>query len=176
MLMTRIAVLSYCLLSAACGPKYVDLEAREIPKTPLKGGIAEFTMSSFDGEVLKGRVLLGATIDTLVIDGRLMEYIYVELKKLRTCGKTDRLPHYDFDFVYPPVQRHEIITVRPGFWYGANVSFHIFDKKESPGLPDCFEADLIVRVMDGRVAATLPIRVGLVEKKTAPPAPPPAIP
>lgn len=164
---TKITAVFLLLLNGACGPKYVDLEPRQIPQTPLLGGIAEFTLSSFDGETLKGRVLLGATKDTLVIDGRLMEYIYVELKNYRTCDKADRLPHYDYDFIHPPIKEDEIITIKPGFWYGANVTFNIFDKKESPNLPSCFEADLVVRVRDGRIAASRVIRIDKSPPPTA---------
>lgn len=167
--MSRMIAVAMLLLMSGCGPKYIDMEPRVIPKTPLRGGVAEFTLKSFDGEVLEGRVLLGATQDAFVIDGRLMEYIYVELKELRTCGKADRLPHYDFDIMYPPLRPEDIVTIPQGFWYGRNMYFRLFDKRRSPFLPDCFEANIKVWVLDGRLAATLPIRVTRTDKPSAPP-------
>jgi hypothetical protein len=141
--------------------------ARAAAKKPLRGGVTEFTVTSFDGETLKGRVLLGATVEPLVIDGRLVEGIDVELKDIRACGTKDVLEHYLFDVDLPPIRSDQIITIRPGYWYGANVSYVLFSKQRSKVLPECFEAELVVGSLDGRDAAKLPIRVVRTDKPPA---------
>lgn len=50
-----------------------------------------------------------------------------------------------------------------GTWYGMDDYFLLWDKVTGLG-PDCLEAELVVRALDGRVAATLPIRVVRTDK------------
>lgn len=169
MSMIRALILALLPLADACTPKYVDMEPHVIPKTPLKGAIAEFRLISYDGNDLKGRLLLGATIDTLVIDGRLFEYSEVELRKLQACDTKKPLTFYEFDFYRPPMKPGDLVTIRPHYWYGADLDFHLFDRQLMPDFPECFEADLMVWVLDGRIAATLPIRVTRTDKPSAPP-------
>ena len=136
----------------------------------------EFSIGSYNGETLKGRILVGATVDPLVIDGRLMSWVNVELKDIRACDKKDPLKYYLTDSHVLRATPDEIVTIQPGYWYGAKLHFFLFDKELLEVLPDCFEANLRVRAMDRRIAAALPIRVNRTDKPLAPPAPPPAIP
>ncbi len=100
-------------------------------------------------------------------------------EKVRACGKTEMLEYLVADLPFPP-REDEIITVQPGYWHGVNKRFWLFNSQTGPG-PDCFEAELVVRVLDGRIVATLPLRVVRTDKPPAPPAgaaeepkPPPA--
>lgn len=146
-------------LGSACGTVYTDMEPRAVPQTPLQGAVAEFKALSFDGKDLKGRLLLGATADTLIIDGRLFEYSEVELRDLQTCDSKKPLTYHEFDYYRPPMKPEDRITIQPGYWYGTDLHFHLFDEHIMAVFPDCFEAKLMVWVLDGRLAATLPIRV-----------------
>jgi hypothetical protein len=167
MRITRPLALAFLFLTGACASTPGDRGSQEAAKTPLRGGVAEFRLTFYDGGDLRGRVLLGATADTLVIDGRLYEDSKVELNKVRACGKTEVIGHIIVDRFAPP-RPDQIVTLRRGYWHGSNVFFLLWNTETGPG-PDCFEAELVVRVLDGRVVATLPIRVVRTDKPPATP-------
>jgi hypothetical protein len=170
MQITRPLALAFLLFfTGACASTPGDRGAREIAKKPLRGGIAEFRITSYNGRVLEGRVLLGATVDPLVIDGRLFEGKDVELKKVRACGKTELQKYWVMEDLLSPHRPDDIITIRRGYWHGANEHFFLFDEKITGPGPDCFDAELVVRALGGRVAATLPVRVVRTDKPPAPP-------
>jgi hypothetical protein len=127
-------------------------------KSPA-GGIAEFRVTSYDERELKGRVLVGATVDPLVLDGRLAQGVKVELNNMKACGRQEPLKHHFFEVLLPPPQPSDLVTILPGYWYGVNVAFALFDEERTLLGPECFEADLVVRDINMRVAATLPIVV-----------------
>jgi hypothetical protein len=166
MQVTRPLALTFLLLlTGACASTPGSRGSQETATKPLRGGIAEFRITSYDGRNLTGRVLLGATIDPLVIDGRLFGGTDVDLEKVRACGKTELLEYWMADL--PPSPRaDDIITLRRGYWHGANKKFFLFDETTGPG-PDCFEGELVVRVLDGRIAATLPVRVVRTDRPPA---------
>jgi hypothetical protein len=126
---------------------------------PPVGGIVEFRLTSYDGKDLDGRVLVGATVDPLVIDRRLPANIDVELDKLRACDQPELLKHLVFEALLSPAKDDELVTLLPGYWFGKEIHFGLFDEKlkTRPG-PDCLEADLVVRAADFQVVARLPIR------------------
>lgn len=158
MLMNKMSALGLLLMSA-CASASAEFNTQTIPKTPIKGGVVEFTRISFDGEYLKGRVLVGATMDAFRVDGRLVEWIDIEVRNIRKCANGEALGHYLFDVLNQPPRPDEIVTVRPHFWYGADVDFRLFNQRRAGQVPDCFEADLMVWAIDGRIIATQPIHV-----------------
>lgn len=167
MSVTRSTALVFLLLTGACASTPGDRGSREPAKKALRGGVAEFQVISYDGEEVKSRVLLGAAVDPLVIDGRLIESSDVELENFRTCDNKARLAHIIDDRSAPPPRQDQIITVRPGYWYGRKVSFWPFSEHEKGPGPECFEAELVVRAIDGRDAAKLPIRVVRTDRPPA---------
>jgi hypothetical protein len=165
----RLVALAFLLLTGACASTPAGGRgSREVAKKLLRGGVAEFRVTSYNGRVLKGRVLLGATIDPLVIDGRLYEWKDVELEKVRECGTAEELTYWAMEYLPRPPRPDEIVTLSRGYWHGEDVVFPLFNPRTGLG-PDCFEADLVLRAMGGRIAATLPIRVVLTNKPPAPP-------
>jgi hypothetical protein len=58
---TRAIALAFVLLTGACASTPRERGSQEAAKKSLRGGIAEFRVTSYDGRKLKGRVLLGAT-------------------------------------------------------------------------------------------------------------------
>lgn len=155
------------LLPCACASTQAFPVEPTPPKEPVRGAIAEFRLISYDTSRFSGRVLIGATIDTLVIDGRLLANSSVELEKTRACGTTEVREHYVMDsFFYP--RPNQIVTLHKGYWHGSDVYFILWDKETGLG-PDCLEADLVLNVLDGREAARLPIKVVRTDKpETAP--------
>ena len=167
---TSLTLAFLLLLPSACASAQRTAVSQEPLKKPLRGGVAEFRLTSYDGGDLRGRFLIGATIDTLVIDGRLFEDRTLELKKARACGTSEVREHYIVDRFAPP-EPNEIVTLPKGYWHGSDVYFFLWDKETGLG-PDCLEAELIVHTLDSRVAATLPIKVVRTDK---PPATPPGV-
>jgi hypothetical protein len=163
---TTLAV-AFLLLTGACASTPGERGSQEAANKPLRRGIAEFRLTSYDGHHLEGRVLLGATVDPLVINGRLIEDRDLELEKVRACGTTELLEYYVVDRVGPN-RPEDVITLPRGYWHGTNAFFLLWDKQTGLG-PDCFQATLVVRVRDSRIAATLPIRVVRTDKPPAPP-------
>lgn len=155
----------------ACASAPGDIDSPSGPKAPIRGGIAEFSLGSFDGEVAKGRVLVGATAEPFVIDGRLVEWIDVEIRNIKNCGTSEPLGHYLFDVIAKPPRPEQLVTIRPNSWYGAQVRFVLFSKRRSKELPDCFKGDLMVWAQGARLAATLPIQVSRTDKPPASPPP-----
>jgi hypothetical protein len=167
------------LLTGACASTPGERGAQEAEKKPLGGGVVEFRLTYYDGRDLKARVLLGATVDPLVIHEEWLEGAEVGLRNVRACGKTELLEHIMAD-AWLVSGREPIVTIRPGYWYGANVSFNSLFSERQTGLgPDCFEAELMVWPRGVRTAATRPIRVERTDKPraipdggTEPPRPP----
>jgi hypothetical protein len=168
MQITRPVALAFLLLTGACASTPRERGSQEAPKKPLRGGVAEFRVTSYVGRVLEGGVLLGATVDPFVIDGRLVEAKDVELEKVRACGKTELLKYWVMESLEPH-REDEVVTLSRGYWHGAYVDFPLFEEKITGLGPDCFEAEMVLRVLDGRIAATLPIRVVRTDKPPAPP-------
>ncbi len=170
MQITRPIALAFLLvLTGACASTPGDRGSRETTNKPLRGGVAEFRVTSYNGRVFEGRVLLGATIDTLVIDMHMYENLDVELEKVRECGKIEPLAHWVMEALPPPPRADEIVNLSRGYWHGANLHFFLFDERTTGLGPDCFEAELVVRALDRRVAARLPIRVVRTDKPAATP-------
>lgn len=172
MQITKPGVLAIILMTSACAS---NRGGRQAPKVPLRGGLAEFQDPSYDGQTIKGRVLLGATIDPLVIDGRLIETsdVDVDAKAIRVCGNKDPIGYLQEDIWAPPPRPDEIVTIRPGYWYGRKIEYWLFAKKKmgpgpGPG-PECLEVEFVVRALDGREAARVRIHVVRTDKLPAPP-------
>jgi hypothetical protein len=156
----RPGIVALLLAITACASTSMDSEARAPAPKPLRGGVAEFRVTSYDGRVLEGRVLVGATVDPFVIDGRLPAWFAVALDEVRECGKPELLDFWSIETFLPPPRADEIVTLRPGHWYGGNVSFPLLDRKSKNGVGvACIEAVLVVRARGMGVAAKLPIRV-----------------
>jgi hypothetical protein len=171
MQITKSVGTALIVLTGACASTPGDRASRETTNKPLRGGIAEFHLISYNGTIIKGRVLLGATIDPLVIDGRLMVSgdVDLDMRTLRACGKKDEVGYIESDAFPLPPRPDQIVTIRPGYWYGRTINYWLFDQKTTGLGPDCLEADLFVRALDGREAARLPIRIVRTDKPPAPP-------
>lgn len=159
MSITQWPALAFLLFACACASNPGEKSLEQIDKKPLKGALAEFKVISYDGRILKGRLLLGATIDPVVVDGRLFEWIDVGLENIRECAKTEALKHWVYEAIPQAPREDELIRVQPGYWYGVNLNYLLFQERATGLGPACFEAEVVVLAVDGRVAAKVPIRV-----------------
>lgn len=163
-LVVRTAFLGFSLMATACASSTVPVG----PKEPLRGGVLEFRLDLYDGDTIHGRVLVGATIDPLIIDSRKGMWQNMHFQNLRACGTTKPLPHNDIDFIVSPPRPEDIITLKPGTWYGEMAKYLISIRmlNHAKG-PDCLEADLVSWANDERPIAKLPIRVERTDKPAA---------
>lgn len=169
MFMMKVMAFGISLFLGACASAPMEMVTSTTPKTPIKGAIAEFSITSFDGRTLEGRLLLGATAEPFKLDGRLSEDVDIELRNVRECDTNKGLTYYQFDLVMQAPQSDEIVTVRPGYWYGVNTSFLLFGDKIKAPKPDCFEAELWVWSLERRSVVKRFIRVERTDKPLSSP-------
>ncbi len=157
------------LLTGGCviDPGYGRWPAVE-PK-PLRGGVAEFTLKSYDGRYLEGRLLIAMMIDPIAIDTRLWDWVSVEFKNLHACGKKEPLKHLEPKGLPRPPWPEEIFTLRErGVWIGRDLVVLLFDEELTQNRPACFEAEIVVRDVNGRIAARLPLHVARTDQPRRP--------
>ncbi len=166
MQLAQITLLGLSLTTVACA---ATTPAGQ-PKTPVRGGVLEFRLGSYDGDTVEGRLLLGATVDPLVIDTRIWHVL--DYSKLHACDTTEPLNYVHFSFIISPPRPEDIITLKPGTWYGGGMNFpislHLKHLKPDVIGPDCLETTLRALDNDERIIAELPIRVERTDKKPAP--------
>ncbi|WP_434384874.1 hypothetical protein [Melittangium boletus] len=139
-------------------------------KRPLESGATttrqgDFTQAtlewktlSFDGETLKGRLLIGSTKEALLVDTRIIEPISLALDDVVACDTGRALGYVVMDVMAPARQPEHVLKLVPGTWYGKDVSLFLF--MDSPGqvLPQCFRAELVYRSIDVVNAGRINIR------------------
>lgn len=176
MSIARSISFGFLCFTVACGSGLDNTKSLATSAWAPRGGQTEFTLTSFDGERLRGRLLIGATIDSFQLDGRLIEWVDVELRDIRVCNTKDLIEHYLPDFNVAPIQADDVITLRPNAWYGKKVSFLLFSRRVQKTLPSCFEADLWVWSLDRQVIVKQPVRIQRTDQSpipsTSPSAPP----
>lgn len=161
----RTAFLGFLFLATACASSTQAVQ----PQAPPQGGALEFRLESYDGRIIKGRLLLSATQSVFRIDSRRAGWYVLHYDGLHTCGKTERLPYIEFDYMFAPIPPDQIIPIYPGKWYGENVEFWITDHLVDHGEgPDCIETTLSARTFDRQTIATIPLRVERTDKPAAP--------
>src|SRR5678815_1531220 len=90
---TKAGALALILMTGACASNAGEWNRQKAPEEPPRGVVAEFQVTSYDGEDIKGRVLIGATIDPLVMYSHMLESADLELVNIRACGETHEAPH-----------------------------------------------------------------------------------
>ena len=116
----------------------------------------------YDGESLRGRLLVGALDGTIRLDKRLIENISLSLKGISDCASGQELYFIKAGVIAPPLQEEEILALKPGYWYGKDIRVSLFDRHllESQGRPECIDVELILRVLEGK-SALLRVRAKL---------------
>jgi hypothetical protein len=135
--------------------------------SPAETGQAEAISSSatielqnidYDGEDLRGRLLISAVDGTIQIDKRLIENVSLSVRGVSDCASGQELSFIKAGVVAPPRQEEDILALQPGYWYGKDVRVSLFDQHllESQGHPECIDVDLVFYALEGRSA---PLRV-----------------
>jgi hypothetical protein len=157
----RAALLGFLFLATACASVTQAVQ----PQAPPQGGVLEFRLESYDGRIIKGRLLVSATQSVFRIDSRQAGWYALYYDGLHTCGKTEPQRYIDFDYMFSPIPPDQIIPIYPGKWYGENGGFSITDNLVGHGGgPDCIETTLSARTADWQTIATLPVRIERTDK------------
>ncbi|HRI66499.1 MAG TPA: hypothetical protein PK156_19760 [Polyangium sp.] len=161
---TRTAFLGFLSLTTACTSSTQVVQ----PQAPPQGGVLEFRLDSYDGRIIKGRLLLSATQSMFRIDSRRAGWYALQFDRLHACGKPELIPYFEFDYMFSPIPPEVIIPIHPGKWYGQNVEFSISDYLVGHGEgPDCIETEFSARTSDRQTIAILPIRIERTDKPAA---------
>lgn len=171
MWITKPGIFALLLMPCACAPAAGHADSQTPSQGPLRGAVAEFHVTLYDGRMLEGRFLIGATdYDPLPVNAQLNMFDDVLIEKVRACGTTKILPFRDRGPRWEAARRgrvKRIVTLEKDEWHGANVFFPLFDSMWP--WPDCFETDLRVLAADGRVLLILPVRIERTDKPPATP-------
>jgi hypothetical protein len=120
--------------------------------------IIELQNIDFDGEALRGRLLISTAKGTVRIDKRLIESISLILKGVLDCASGQELSFIKAGTIVPPRQEEDILALEPGYWYGKDVRIPLFDQHllASQGRPECVDVDLMLHMLEG---GSTPLRV-----------------
>jgi hypothetical protein len=121
---------------------------------------------SYDGEDLRGRLLISPVGNNLRIDKRLIESFDLTVKSVVKCDTGEALPYVIMDVLAPALREEDILILKPGFWYGKDIRIFLFAEHatKQPG-PQCFEAEIAYHALDVRNAARVHVRA----ERAAPP-------
>lgn len=122
--------------------------------------VLEFQNPHYDGETLSGRLLVGVTKGELRIDRRLIVNASVEVESVWDCATGQPTGFLEVDSFPRPAREDELLTLTPGYWYGADVRFFLFDPKfTGTRAPDCIEVGILYRMESGDVAGRSRVQV-----------------
>src|SRR5690349_6112533 len=72
----------------------------------------------YDGEAIRGRLLISAVEGMIRVDKRLIESISLSLRSVSDCASGQALYFMRAGVVAPPLREEEILALEPGYWYG----------------------------------------------------------
>lgn len=159
--MTVLTALAAALLylgACASFPLFGTRSASSVETGQAEAGSSSATIElqhiDYDGEDLRGRLLIGALDGPIRIDKRLIENISLSLKGISDCASGQELFFIKAGVVAPPRREEDTLILEPGYWYGKDVRVSLFDQHllESQGQPECIDVDLILHVLKGRSA------------------------
>ena len=114
------------------------------PSELVGNGRAELEMHDvhYDGEALSGRLLIGAVGGNLHVDRRLIPNTVIEVDAVSDCTAEYSVPSGFFltDSFPSKPRQEDILTLKPGEWYGKKVRFFLFSERLGHPGPDCIEA------------------------------------
>jgi hypothetical protein len=121
----------------------------------------ELQEASFDGETLRGRLLVSALEQSIQLDKRLIESIYLTTEFVKECDTGRALSFIIMDVLASRPTAKDILVLAPGYWFGKDVSIPLFTKELNthPARPECIEARFAFRVLGGDIASYLDVRI-----------------
>jgi hypothetical protein len=119
----------------------------------------EWKTHSFDGETLRGRLLISPEKQALNVDQRLIESLDLSVESVVECETGAGLGYVDLDVRAPARQSHDVLKLAPGAWYGKDVNLLLFaEHATGQPLPRCFEAEVVYHAIDVKNAGRFRVR------------------
>jgi hypothetical protein len=119
----------------------------------------ELENAHYDGRMLKGRLLVGASDRSLALDKRIIESIYLTTESVLNCATGQKVGFVVMDVYAQRPREEDILILEPGYWYGKDVSILLFSEEPlGQSTPPCIEAEFAFRAMGGKAAAILRVR------------------
>jgi hypothetical protein len=113
----------------------------------------------YDGRMVTGRLLVGAVAQSLTLDRRIIESIYLTTESVSDCATSQPVGFVAMDVYAQRPREEDILVLNPGYWYGKDVSILLFSEDPGgPPAPACIEADFVFRQLGGRPAASVHVR------------------
>ncbi|MCY1047460.1 hypothetical protein OV208_39545 [Corallococcus sp. bb12-1] len=161
------ALATSLMLTPGCR-RIVPPQETSVPAAPARP-LIEFQSPHYDGKALAGRLLVGSEEGTLTLDRRLIENSSVEVVAVLDCATAQPVEFLVADRFPPPAREEDLLRLEPGYWFGTQVDFPLFDEQLNgkPG-PDCIEITLSFIPKPPTPALTTTLRVSQI------PAPPDA--
>ena len=126
---------------------------------PAEQARVELQNVRYDGRMLTGRLLVSPVGESLTLDKRIIESIYLTTEAVSDCATNRPVGFVAMDVYAQRPREQDILILRAGYWYGKDVSILLFAAEPGgPPTPDCIEADLMFRVLGGRPAASVHVR------------------
>ncbi|RKG95547.1 hypothetical protein D7V97_37010, partial [Corallococcus sp. CA053C] len=115
-----------------------------MPETaPAARPLLEFQSPRYDGTALSGRILVGAEAGPLTLDRRLIENTSLEVAAVLDCATAQPVEFLVADRFPPPAREEDLLKLEPGYWFGAEVEFPLFDERLNGRRgPDCIDLTL----------------------------------
>lgn len=159
----------HVLLMAVLGSACIRLQPRPALTEPPR---LAFKEARYDGRTLSGLLLVEARAPT-VMDRRLVEDIAVGLASVRDGETGQSISPWIADTLLPEASGDDLITLRPGEWFGREVSFLVFaDARGSAGGPSCIDFELFLILPEAGVKGPAAIVSGRACQETPAPAAP----
>ncbi|ATB33588.1 hypothetical protein MEBOL_007086 [Melittangium boletus DSM 14713] len=129
----------------------------------LQGDFTQATLEwkthSFDGETLRGRLLLSPVKTALRVDKRLIENFSLSVESVVACETGAGLGYVLMDVLAPARQTDDVLQLDPGAWYGKDVNLFLFaEHATGQPLPQCFEAEIVYHAIDVKNAGRIRVR------------------
>jgi hypothetical protein len=112
----------------------------------------------YDGEVLSGRLLIGAESGVVHLDKRLISRAHVHVNSVFECNSGASVAFIMADALPPPARQEDLLILDPGYWYGTAVRFKLFSERFTGLGPECIEAQITVFSFEGKALASSRIR------------------
>jgi hypothetical protein len=80
----------------------------------------------YDGKNLSGRLLISPLAGSLCLDKGFIEEFALVLDAVSECETGRHLGFFVADVLAPPLKEEDVLVLKPGYWYGKDVSlFHV---------------------------------------------------
>jgi len=100
----------------------------------------------------------------------------VHVNAVFECGSGVPVAFIMADALPPVASQKDLLTLTPGYWYGATVRFKLFSERFTGLGPACIEADLTVFSFEGQSLASMRVRAErLATDGGVPGGPPPSV-